>query len=167
MSWICCLGDEQGGADGRIKRFSRLALTSCGMDNRLPEPLRLRTVALGLLGAVIGGAVGYFAFFWIARQGLYALILPPALLGFTAGVCARRRSTPLALVCGLAGLALGLFVEWRFAPFVADSSLLYFMTHIHTLKPITMLMLALGAFLSYRLALGRDSNSKSTAADTR
>lgn len=125
----------------------------------MPEPLRFRTVALGLVGAVIGGAVGYFAFFWIARQGLYALILPPALLGFTAGVCARRRSTSLAIACGVAGLALGLLTEWRFAPFVADGSLLYFITHIHTLRPITLLMLALGAFLSYRLALGRDSES--------
>ena len=130
----------------------------------MTKPLRLQTIALGLLGAAVGGAVGYFAFFWIARQGFYALILPPGLMGFTAGFCARRRSTPLALVCGVAGLALGLFTEWRFAPFVADSSLLYFITHIHALKPITMLMLALGAFLSYRLALGRDSNSKSTVA---
>ncbi len=130
----------------------------------MTEPNRIQTIALGLLGAVIGGAIGYFAFFWIARQGLYALVLPPALMGFTAGLCARRRSMPLALVCGVAGLALGLFTEWRFAPFVADNSLPYFITHIHALKPMTMLMLALGAFLSYRLALGRDSNSKATAA---
>lgn len=128
----------------------------------MPEPLRFRTLALGLIGAVIGGAVGYFAFFWIARQGFYALILPPALLGLTAGICARRRSTPLAVVCGFAGLALGLLTEWRFAPFAADGSLLYFMTHIHTLKPLTMVMLALGTFFSYRLALGRDSKSTAT-----
>ena len=114
----------------------------------------------GLLGAVIGGAAGFFAFFWIARQGFYALILPPGLMGFTAGLFARSRSTPLALVCGVAGLALGLFTEWRFAPFVADNSLAYFMTHIHKLRPITMLMLGLGAFISYRLALGFDSNNE-------
>ena len=115
-----------------------------------------QSVALGLLGGAVGGCVGYFAFFWIARQGFYALIFPPGLLGFAAGICARRRSTPLALVCAVAGLALGLYTEWRFAPFVADASISYFITHIHALKPITMLMLALGAFLSYRLALGRD-----------
>lgn len=120
--------------------------------------MRLQTMLWGLLGAVIGGAVGFFAFFWIARQGFYALILPPGLMGFTAGIFARSRSTPLALVCGVAGLALGLFTEWRFAPFVADNSLAYFITHVHELKPITLLMLALGAFISYRLALGFDSN---------
>ncbi len=69
--------------------------------------MRLQTMLWGLLGAVIGGAAGFFAFFWIARQGFYALILPSGLMGFTAGLFARSRSTPLALVCGVAGLALG------------------------------------------------------------
>jgi hypothetical protein len=120
------------------------------------ESSQQKTIALGLLGAVAGGCVGYFAFFWIARQGFYALVLPPGLLGLAAGMCARRRSSALAAMCGVAGLALGLFTEWRFAPFVADSTFSYFIAHVHTLKPITWLMLALGTFLSYRLALGRD-----------
>jgi hypothetical protein len=119
------------------------------------DPIETRSVALGLVGALIGGCIGYFAFFWIARQGFYALAVPPALLGLAAGLCARRRSRLLAIVCGLAGLALGLFTEWRFAPFVADDSLPYFLTHVHTLKVVTLLMLALGVYLSYSLALGR------------
>jgi hypothetical protein len=122
--------------------------------NATTEPGQNRTIALGLLGAIAGGCVGYFAFFWIARQGFYALVLPPALLGLAAGLCARGRSTILAGVCGVAGPALGLFTEWRFAPFVSDTSLSYFIRHIHALRPLTLLMLALGAFLSYRFALG-------------
>lgn len=117
-----------------------------------------KTIALGLLGAALGGCLGYYAFFWIVRQGFYALILPPGLLGLTAGVFARRRSMPLAILCSVAGLALGLFTEWRFAPFKADESLPYFLLHVHLLKPVTLIMLALGAFFSYRLALGRDSH---------
>ena len=113
-----------------------------------------RAIALGLLGAAVGGCLGYFAFFWIARQGLYALLVPPALLGLAAGLCARQRSPVLAVICGVAGLALALFTEWRFAPFIADASLSYFITHLHQLKSITMIMLAVGAVLSYRLALG-------------
>ncbi|MBC8115531.1 MAG: hypothetical protein H7062_14190 [Candidatus Saccharimonas sp.] len=120
------------------------------------ESRRPQTIALGLLGAAIGGCVGYFAFFWAAGQGFYALILPPALLGLTAGYFARCRSTPLAIVCALAGLALGLYTEWRFAPFRADPSLPYFLTHVHQLKPFTLLMLALGVFMCYRFALGVD-----------
>ena len=81
---------------------------------------RPQTIALGLLGATIGGAIGYFVFFWAARQGFYTLILPPALLGLTAGYFARCRSVPLAIICAVAGLALGMYTEWRFAPFRAD-----------------------------------------------
>jgi hypothetical protein len=114
-----------------------------------------QTIALGLLGALAGGCVGYFAFFWIAGQGFYALMLPPGLLGIGAGLAARRRSRPLAMGCGVAGLALGLFTEWRYAPFVTDKSLAYFLTHIQELRPITLLMLAVGTYLAYSLALGR------------
>lgn len=119
----------------------------------------MQAIVLGLVGAAVGGGLGYFAFFWFAEQGFYALILPPALLGLGAGICARQRSAVLATLCGVAGLALGLFTEWRFAPFVADSSLLYFITHLYSLKPITLIMLALGTLFCFRFALGRDRNS--------
>lgn len=122
----------------------------------MSESSQSKTLALGLLGAAIGGCLGYFAFFWIARQGFYALVLPPALLGFAASLCARGRSSLLAAVCGVAGLLLGLFTEWRFAPFVVDGSLSYFLTHLHKLQPVTMLMLTFGVFASYSLALGRN-----------
>ena len=123
-------------------------------DSRQPK-----TIALGLLGAAIGGAVGYVAFFWIASQGFYAIIIPPVLLGLTAGYFARCRSTPLAIVCAVAGLALGLYTEWRYAPFIKDDSLSFFLTHVHHLKPIKLLMLALGVFMCYRFALGVDRKS--------
>lgn len=121
-----------------------------------------QTIAFGLLGAIAGGCLGYFAFFWIARQGFYALVLPPALLGLAAGICARQRSSILAAICGIAGLALGIFIEWRASPFLADSSFSYFVTHVHALRPITLIMLALGTFLSYRLALGHDRKSNTS-----
>jgi hypothetical protein len=128
------------------------------------ESNHIRTIALGLLGAIAGGCLGYLVFFWIAQQGFYALALPPALLGLAAGLCARRRSRILAVICGVAGLVLGLFTEWRFAPFVADASLLYFIAHIYSLRPLTLFMVALGAILSYRLALGWDSRPRALPA---
>lgn len=115
-----------------------------------------QTIILGLLGAAVGGCVGYYAFSWIYSQGFYALILPPAILGWAAGLCARRRSTVLAIVCAILGLGLGLFIEWRFFPFRDDDSLSYFVRHVYQLKLLTLVMLALGTFFSYRFALGHD-----------
>lgn len=126
----------------------------------MSEPNQTKTIAFGLLGAAVGGCVGYFAFFWMAKQGFYALALPGGLLGLAAGLCSRERSRVLAVVCGIAGLMLGLFTEWQFAPFVSDHSFSYFLTHVHTLQPVTLLMLALGVFLSYSLALRRKAAPK-------
>jgi hypothetical protein len=123
----------------------------------MSNPDSSKTIALGMLGAVLGGCLGYVIFHWMARQGMYALVIPPALVGLGAGFFAQRRSQVLALTCAIAGLALGLFIEWRFRPFKADASLQYFLTHVHLLKPLTTVMLLLGAIFSYRFALGRSS----------
>jgi hypothetical protein len=119
----------------------------------MPERPPSQILALGLLGAVIGGCLGYFAFGWLIKQGFYALIVPPALMGFAAGQSARERSKPLAVICAVAGFGLGLFLEWKFFPFVVDPSLSYFLTHLHQLRPLTWVMLAIGALVSYSLAL--------------
>jgi len=103
---------------------------------------------LVLSGAVVGGAIGYFGFLWIARQGFYGLILPGALLGVGASLT-RNRSIPLCVACGVLAVALGLFAEWRFAPFRADESLGYFASHIHQLRPITLIMVGIGGFIGF------------------
>src|SRR6266404_2746198 len=97
---------------------------------------------------MIGGLVGYFAFFWIARQGFYGLILPGCLLGVGASMFPNR-SAAVCVASGLLALALGLFTEWRFAPFVKDSGLLFFLSHMHQLRPITLIMIGAGAFIGF------------------
>ena len=96
----------------------------------------------------MAGSLGYFVFFWIARQGFYGLILPGGLLGLGASVF-KTKSTAVSVLCGLLALALGLFTEWRFAPFVKDGSLGYFVLHIHRLSPVTLIMIGVGAFIGF------------------
>src|SRR5690348_17084569 len=101
---------------------------------------------LALCGALAGGTLGYFAFSWIWDQGFYALVLPGALLGFGAGIVPNR-SVLVAVVCGLLATALGVFTEYRFFPFVADHSFLYFVSHVYELKPLTLVMIAVGGLI--------------------
>ena len=122
----------------------------------MSESNRKPRIALGLIAAAIAGCIGYFAFFWITSQGFYAIILPPALLGLAAGYAVGARSQPFAIACGAAGLALGIFTEWKFAPFKADGSLVYFVTHVHETKQLTQILLAIGTVICYRMALGMD-----------
>lgn len=122
------------------------------MNNTVRQPRFL----LGIVGAVVGGVIGYYVFQWIIQQGFYALIIPPALLGVAAGYGVGRRSQLFAVACGVAGFGLALFTEWKFFPFRADGSFLYFLSHFYLMKPLTLLMIALGTVFSYRLALGLD-----------
>jgi len=122
----------------------------------MSETARTKNLLAGLAGALAGSVVGYFAFIWIARQGFYALMLPGGLAGIGASLFVSDRSVPRGVLCGIFALGLGVFAEWRFAPFIKDGSLGYFLGHLHQLQPITLLMIAGGSFLGYWLALGRE-----------
>src|ERR1039458_267269 len=119
--------------------------------------MNLKHNGLVLLGAVIGGLLGYAAFFWIARQGFYGIILPGGLLGIGAGIF-KTRSKYIAVVCGFLALALGCFTEWRFALFVADPSLGYFLSHVRQLRPITLMMIAAGTLIGFWVPFRRSQD---------
>ena len=76
--------------------------------------------------------------------------------GLGGGLLARDKSVLRAALCGLIALGLGLFTEWRCEPFIADQSLGYFATHLHQLRPITLLMVAAGGALGCWLSLGKE-----------
>ena len=96
----------------------------------MSETTRMKNLLAGVAGGLAGGALGYLAFIWIARQGFYALMLPGALAGFGASLFVSNRSVRRGVVCGVFALGLGLFAEWRFAPFIKDLSFGYFLVHV-------------------------------------
>jgi hypothetical protein len=112
-------------------------------------------IVRGLGGAILGGLLGYLAFRWLYSQGFYGLMLPGVLLGLGAGLAARGTSQALGIVCGVAALALGTYAEWSVAPFRQDSSLWFFITHMHHLSGVKLLMLVLGAACGYWFGRGR------------
>ena len=84
----------------------------------------------------------------LAKQGFYSLILPGGLIGLGAGL-GRGLSWWVSVLCGLLGLCAGLFTQWHLFPFVADRSAGYFLTHLHHLKPLTLLMLGAGTVIAF------------------
>lgn len=109
-----------------------------------------------LIGAAIGGAIGYFLFGWVLKQGFYAMILPGAALGFGAAKLAPIESATQGTICAVLATALGLLTEWRHFPFVKDDSLPYFLTHIHDLRPMTLIMIVAGTYFGYHFGKGRE-----------
>jgi len=125
------------------------------MNATIARRSRANSILLGFEGAGVGGLLGYFAFGWLARQGLYAVALPGALLGLGFGWLIGERSLPFSVVCGVAALGLGIFSEWSLMPFIADGGFGYFIVHLHLLPPIKLIMLSLGGILSFWFSLGR------------
>ena len=97
---------------------------------------------------------------WAARHGFYVLMLPGGLAGAGAGLLVTDRSMPRAVLCGAFGVALGLFAEWRFAPFIADNGLRYFVGHVHQLQTVTQVMVLGGGLVGGWLALGKQRFSQ-------
>lgn len=107
------------------------------------------SLTIGLFGAAIGGAVGFFVYRWLLQQGLYGLAIPGGMLGLGFGLAARRSHWIYGAICLGLALGLSLFSEWATFPFVADKSLSFFLTHLHHLKPFTWIMIVVGCVVAY------------------
>lgn len=110
---------------------------------------------LALIGAVVGGFIGYVIFNWLIGQGYYGLMIPGAFLGLGCSLFATRRSMVRGLLCGFAALGLGLFCEWKRFPFAADESFGYMVKHLGDKGQVTIIMLVVGSLLSFWI--GKDS----------
>ena len=108
---------------------------------------------LAAVGGVVGGIAGYYLVFWLTDQGFYGMMIPGALLGLGSGLLARHPAKARGIVCGLAGLALGLYTEWKFEP-IGDKSLVFLVAHLADKAPITRLMIVFGA--GFAFWLGKD-----------
>jgi hypothetical protein len=117
-------------------------------------PRHLVSNLLGFVGAVIGGTLGFYTFDWLRGQGFYGLMMPGALMGLGCTLLAKHPSAIRGVICGLAAVGLGLYTEWRFFPFAADASLSYFLKNVSSLKPVTLIMIGVGAIIAFWV--GRD-----------
>jgi hypothetical protein len=98
--------------------------------------------------ACVGGFLGHLGFGLLLNQGFYAMILPGGLIGLAAGV-SRSRSLMVPVLCGILAIVAGLLTEFRYAPFLADSSLNYFLLHALDLRPVTLLLIGLGGVIGF------------------
>ena len=121
--------------------------------------MKRKSELLVLLGAAVGGLVGYVLFFAFVRRGYYGLVLPGGALGLGAGMF-RSRSKAVAIVCGLLALGLGLFTEWRLTQPATEAGLGYFLLHVHQLPRFTLIMIGAGALIGFYVPLRRGQELK-------
>ena len=109
---------------------------------------------LGLIGAAVGGVLGYYTFQWIFYHGFYGMMIPGAFVGLGCGLLAQHPSQVRGAICGLAALGVGLFTEWNFFPFRDDKSPAYFLKNVTALSPVTLAMIAAGAIFCILVGKG-------------
>ena len=90
------------------------------------------------------------------------MALPGALVGIGCGLATSTRSLAAGVLAGAAALALSVFIEWSFFPFVADGSLAYFLRHLPEASSQTLIMIGLGTLAGFWFGWGR---SKPTPLD--
>jgi hypothetical protein len=118
-------------------------------------PRHLVSNLLGLVGAVVGGVLGFYTFGWLVDHGFYGLMIPGAFLGLGCSLATSHPSTTRGILCGIAALGLAIFTEWKFWPFAADESFSFLLTHLTSKSPVTLLMIGVGAAIAFWV--GKDS----------
>ena len=119
-----------------------------------PGPANAKAWALGVVGAVIGGAVGWFVFSLLFNEGYYALALPGALVGFGFGQLSKIRSFAGGVFCAIVAAGLMFMCEWNFRFFTDDPSFGYFVSNVHELSSATFLMFFLGVVMAFWFGKG-------------
>ena len=112
-------------------------------------------VLRGIAGGMVGGVIGFLVVCWLARQGMYGMMIPGAMIGLAAGIAARGKSLLLGMICASAAVVFGFVIEWAVFPFLKDRSFSFFLAHLHDLRPMTMIMIGLGAVFAFWLGRGR------------
>ena len=105
---------------------------------------------LGLVGAAIGGVLGFYTFGWFWSQGFYGLMIPGAFLGLGCSLLARHPSIVRGIVvrrCRARAVALHrVEVRARSSPTPA-CSISY--SHVKDLSPVTLLMIGVATFIAF------------------
>ena len=113
-------------------------------------PRYLISNCLGLVGAVIGGVLGFYTFGWLRGQHFYGqLMIPGIFLGLGWPVCSPSIARPLG-----ESSADWPRSDWGFIPNGSSgrslrTDLSYFLKNVGSHKPVTLLMLGVGALIAF------------------
>ena len=113
---------------------------------------------LGVVGAALGGVLGFYTYCWIVTKGMVGGMIPGAFLGLGCSLLARHPSFARGVVCGVAGLILGFFADWYTnIPNATDATFWHYLQNVKSLNQVILLMILLGGAIAFWL--GKDAGA--------
>jgi hypothetical protein len=119
----------------------------------------MNDTAQRIVGAVVGGAIGATAFWYGTQRGLLLPAVPGALLGIGIGFRAKR-SYAWGAIAAVLCVIFNILVEWKFAAFAVDDSLVYYITHLQDLGWKSQVSLLAVAIIGFYFGMGKDEPEK-------
>jgi len=93
---------------------------SIQVPTKLAKSNMAMRIPLGILGALLGGVVGFFLFRFLHGQGLYFMVLPGVMVGLGCGLAARSRSFVFSIIAMAIAIPVAIFCEWKTDVFLCD-----------------------------------------------
>ena len=108
----------------------------------------------GIIGAIVGGAIGFVLFKWLWSQGFYAGMLPGGFIGAGFGIgAARQMGWAAAIACAIVALVFGCWADA--ATNETAQTLMEYVGDYARIPDINKIMIALGTLASGWFARGR------------
>ena len=141
---------EEESEESRSESFSAPAPKS-----PVPKGLTPAVLIKALSGSVAGVIIGAAGVTVLLKYGLYAIVLPGALVGLGTGLMSRRASWTFAIYSGVVGAVLCLLLHWKY--FRAGTSFFEFLRDLGDLPTDIRLRMAAGVFAAVWFGRGRHS----------
>ena len=125
----------------------------------------IKNFIFGVLGGITGGVVGGFICRFLADQGLYAVVIPGALVGLGFGLAAKKGHIVFGLVSGIMGLLAGLMTQWLV--YSNEPSFFKLVAELKDYHVMTFILLGLGTLLAFSFGKGNTYNVRKQKFDTR
>ena len=109
----------------------------------------------GLIGAAIGGTIGWFVYFLLLDYGLDGLMIPGALVGLGFGLLSKRAFLSAGFLCAILGLGLMLCCEWKSLLAFQDEPLTEFLSNLGGLNTRSKIMMGAGTLMAFWFGRGR------------
>jgi len=109
----------------------------------------------GIIGAILGAVIGYFAYFKLLDFGYDGLMVSGLLIGLGFSLFSKRTFWSAGIFCAVLALIVMLYCEWQSLENFHDKDLATFVKAIPDLNSWSKIMLGVGALMAFWLGRGK------------